>query len=97
MNEVGSEKQRFAINYRGSVHDRAIALRDLVLVDDAADRPPLRELIDDLKANYNTADKGMSAIFLTALWLAVKNVNYWQLLKTCRREDWPPPRKLSVY
>jgi len=63
VNEVGSEKQRFAINYRGSVHDRAIALRDLVLVDDAADRPPLRELIDDLKTNYNTADKGMSAIF----------------------------------
>ena len=63
VNEVGSEKQRFAINYRGSVHDRAIALRDLVLVDDASDRPPLRELIDDLKSNYNTADKGMSAIF----------------------------------
>jgi methyl-accepting chemotaxis protein len=29
--EVNSVKQRYAINFRGSVHDRAIAIRDLVL------------------------------------------------------------------
>jgi len=31
MNNVNSVKQRNAINLRGSVHDRAIALRDAVL------------------------------------------------------------------
>lgn len=32
VNDVNSVKQRFAINFRGSVHDRAISLRDLILV-----------------------------------------------------------------
>jgi methyl-accepting chemotaxis protein len=36
INDVNAVKQRHAINFRGSVHDRAIALRDVVLVDDAA-------------------------------------------------------------
>ena len=63
VNEVGSEKQRFAINFRGSVHDRAIALRDLVLVENADQRPPLRDLIVDLKSDYSKADNGMTDIF----------------------------------
>ena len=32
INDVNSVKQRYAINFRGSVHDRAIALRDVVLI-----------------------------------------------------------------
>lgn len=31
VNNIDSAKQRFAINFRGSVHDRAIAIRDAVL------------------------------------------------------------------
>jgi methyl-accepting chemotaxis protein len=33
INNVNAVKQRYAINFRGSVHDRAIALRDVVLVE----------------------------------------------------------------
>lgn len=33
INDVNSVKQRYAINFRGSVHDRAISLRDVVLYD----------------------------------------------------------------
>lgn len=36
INEINSAKQRFAINFRGSVHDRAIELRDVVLFDEPA-------------------------------------------------------------
>lgn len=36
VNEGASLKQRYAINFRGSVHDRAIAIRDLVLARDPA-------------------------------------------------------------
>jgi hypothetical protein len=32
INDVDIVKQRYAINFRGSVHDRAISLRDVVLV-----------------------------------------------------------------
>lgn len=37
VNDINSVKQRYAINFRGSVHDRAISLRDVVLVDDPAE------------------------------------------------------------
>lgn len=33
MTEVNAVKQRYAINFRGSVHDRAIAVRDVVILD----------------------------------------------------------------
>ena len=36
VNEGASLKQRYAINFRGSVHDRAIAIRDLVLAREPA-------------------------------------------------------------
>ncbi|WP_115560482.1 methyl-accepting chemotaxis protein [Xanthomonas arboricola] len=52
INEVNSVKQRYAINFRGSVHDRAIALRDVVLMDAPADRHAAEQLIDKLTADY---------------------------------------------
>ncbi len=45
VNDVNSVKQRFAINFRGSVHDRAISLRDVVLVGSDAD---VRQVVDDI-------------------------------------------------
>ena len=62
VNEVGSEKQRYAINYRGSVHDRAIALRDLVLTESAAERDEFRALIDELADAYDDAEQGMDSV-----------------------------------
>ena len=37
INTVNSVKQRYAINFRGSVHDRAILMRDVLLLDDKAE------------------------------------------------------------
>jgi len=51
-NEVNSVKQRLAINFRGSVHDRAIAIRDVVLADKEADREASVTLIETLAAAY---------------------------------------------
>jgi methyl-accepting chemotaxis protein len=63
VNEGASLKQRFAINFRGSVHDRAIAIRDVVLVNsDAALRGHLRT-IDDLAAMYRENAEAMSQMF----------------------------------
>jgi hypothetical protein len=45
INDVNNVKQRHAINFRGSVHDRAIALRDVVLAADAARRKPAARTI----------------------------------------------------
>ena len=52
VSENSALKQRYAINFRGSVHDRAIAIRDAVLVEDnMALQGHLRE-IDRLAGFY---------------------------------------------
>lgn len=52
INEVNSVKQRYAINFRGSVHDRAIALRDVVLVENTTELNQAIDEIGKLKAMY---------------------------------------------
>ncbi len=49
ISDVTQVKQRHAINFRGSVHDRAIALRDVVLSQDSK---PHIDTIATLAANY---------------------------------------------
>lgn len=55
LTEVGdgaAVKQRYAINFRGSVHDRAIAIRDAVLVENDQDLRKHLEDIERLKTFY---------------------------------------------
>lgn len=63
VNDVDSHKQRFAINFRGSVHDRAIAIRDAVLVTDVAARDEYLGEIRRLDAFYQEMARGMQALF----------------------------------
>ena len=52
INDVNSVKQRYAINFRGSVHDRAISLRDVTLVTSPAEMRDAIESIEVLAAKY---------------------------------------------
>ncbi|SOE01619.1 methyl-accepting chemotaxis protein [Caenispirillum bisanense] len=61
--DVNSVKQRYAINFRGSVHDRAIALRDVVLVTEPAELRPVLDDIDRLAAFYREAAVAMDKMF----------------------------------
>ena len=61
--EVNSVKQRYAINFRGSVHDRAIAVRDLVLVQDQRDLNETLQEIDRLEAFYKESAVAMDELF----------------------------------
>lgn len=63
INDVNSVKQQYAVDFRGSVHDRAIAVRDAVLVDDEADLAPILADIQRLEGNYREAAAGMREIF----------------------------------
>ncbi|KAA0580747.1 methyl-accepting chemotaxis protein [Azospirillum sp. Sh1] len=65
INDVNSVKQRYAINFRGSVHDRAIALRDVVLTSDATTLSAVLADIDRLAAFYDQAAKPLDAMFAT--------------------------------
>ncbi len=52
VNDGASLKQRYAINFRGSVHDRAIAIRDLVLAREPAAMNEQLQNIERLDAFY---------------------------------------------
>ncbi|KAF1013392.1 MAG: hypothetical protein GAK31_03541 [Stenotrophomonas maltophilia] len=61
INDINSVKQRHAIDQRGSVHDRAIALRDVVLLPASAERGTTLALIDRLAADYDRATIALRA------------------------------------
>lgn len=63
INDLNTVKQRYAINFRGSVHDRAIAVRDLVLLTDPAELQQSRQEIVDLTEMYAESAAGMADIF----------------------------------
>jgi len=62
VSEDNNVKQRYAINFRGSVHDRAIALRDLTLVDDK-ELGEVLATITRLNDDYQRSARPLDAIF----------------------------------
>jgi methyl-accepting chemotaxis protein len=63
INDLNSVKQRYAINFRGSVHDRAIALRDVVLAQTVADITAETDTINALAAKYVDSAGPMDELF----------------------------------
>jgi len=71
VDAVDSKKQRYAINFRGSVHDRAIAVRDAVSpVIDQQERQGFVRKIQELDDYYQDSARKMDQIFST-----VENIN----------------------
>jgi len=66
VNDVDTRKQRFAINFRGSVHDRAIAIRDAVLVTSASDRREFLRQLEELDAFYQESAQSMDRLLSRA-------------------------------
>jgi len=62
INDVNSVRQRYAINFRGSVHDRAIALRDLTLLTDPATLAGVLRDIDRLTQAYRDSATPLDAM-----------------------------------
>ncbi|MGY1642917.1 methyl-accepting chemotaxis protein [Geodermatophilus sp. SYSU D00703] len=63
INDLNAVKQRYAINFRGSVHDRAIALRDVVLSTTPAELQQEVDLIEELAAKYTASAGPMDDLF----------------------------------
>ena len=62
VSEGATVKQRYAINFRGSVHDRAIAIRDAVLVDNEQDLGTHLRDIERLNAFYQESAQSMDRL-----------------------------------
>ncbi|HDX6330417.1 MCP four helix bundle domain-containing protein [Campylobacter fetus] len=56
MTDVNSLKQIYGINFRGSVHDRAIAIRDVILTNENDELKTFLNDIARLEKFYNESD-----------------------------------------
>jgi methyl-accepting chemotaxis protein len=63
VNDLNGVKQRYAINFRGSVHDRAIAVRDVVLARTDAELQTEVQTIRTLTTKYDESATKMDTIF----------------------------------
>ncbi|SDT90654.1 methyl-accepting chemotaxis protein [Halopseudomonas salegens] len=59
VNQSASQKQRYAINFRGSVHDRAIAIRDVVLLNEPRGVRQQLQLIEQLAGFYQESGNAL--------------------------------------
>lgn len=59
ITDINSVKQRYAINYRGSVHDRAIAIRDIAIASDNVQVSEFEREIDELAGFYKDSEDKM--------------------------------------
>ncbi|MBR9970306.1 methyl-accepting chemotaxis protein [Magnetospirillum sulfuroxidans] len=63
INDINAVKQRYAINFRGSVHDRAISLRDVTLVETEADLAAVLADIGRLAGFYAQSARDLDRMF----------------------------------
>ncbi|KLN59825.1 hypothetical protein WH96_15700 [Kiloniella spongiae] len=89
INDVNSVKQRYAINFRGSVHDRAIAVRDVTLLLNPSEMPTVLGEIEKLSDDYIKAAKMMDEIFATSVLIDPVERNILKSIKEIEASTLP--------
>ena len=91
INDVNSLAQRYAINFRGSVHDRAIAVRDVVLVNNS-NQKLIQELlaqISSLEQFYKEAEDGMKKNFIDTNMLGKEELDILRAIEETQAKSIP--------
>ena len=89
--DVNSVKQRYAINFRGSVHDRAISIRDVVLSEDK-NSTLFKNSIEDIKkleVFYADSAKPMDEIFSKKDNVEQKEIEILNKIKDVEKQTMP--------
>ena len=89
INDINTVKQRYAINFRGSVHDRAIALRDMILLDDPADLRATLAEIRKLEQDYANSAGPMDQMFANADQVTAEERSILDSIKQIEAETLP--------
>ena len=93
ITDINAVKQRYAINFRGSVHDRAISLRDVTLV--AADQqPPVLSEIERLAGFYQESAVALDKIFAADAQIAKEEKDLLANIKASEARTLPLMRKV---
>jgi methyl-accepting chemotaxis protein len=88
INDVNGVKERYAINFRGSVHDRAIAVRDVTLVP-ASELPAVLAHIAQLEEAYRASAGPLDAIFAAGANVSDDERSALEGLKAAERKAVP--------
>lgn len=97
INEVNSPKQRVAINYRGSVHNRSISIRDVVFANNGAD---LKKYLDEIKYEedfYVAAKNKMQSDFIDNNMLTKEEQDILAKINATEEETMPLIKKIIEY
>lgn len=97
ITDVNSVKQRYAINFRGSVHDRGIAIRDVVLAGSTAELNELVALINELDDFYQVSAKDMDNILSSSMHMSDTETRIMKDIKRIERETLPLIEQIITY
>ena len=89
ITDVNSVKQQYAINYRGSVHDRAIAIRDVVIGRNASKSPVSSERLMNSPFSTRIQNAGCRRCCDLMRNLPVRNGKSSMNLMVSRSEPYP--------
>jgi methyl-accepting chemotaxis protein len=85
INDVNGVKERYAINFRGSTHDRAIAVRDVILVP-AAELPEVTAHIEHLEEAYSKSALPMDELFAAGINVSDEERSQLQEIKDAEKK-----------
>lgn len=97
INQVNSVKQRHAINFRGSVHDRSIGIRDIILLVDSKEMQQTYNLIKKLEENYATNAVQLDEILKNAQMVDDKEREILSNIKAVEAKTMPVTKQLIDY
>lgn len=89
ITDVNSVKQRYAINFRGSVHDRAIAVRDVVLVENSGELQTVLAEIQSLAGFYQSSAQAMDQLIGNGMAVTADEERIYQQIKAVERRTLP--------
>jgi methyl-accepting chemotaxis protein len=86
--DVNGVKERYAINFRGSVHDRSIAVRDVTLVS-AAELPSVIDHIHTLASQYEESAGPLAQIYAERTDITAEERAIYARVSAARQQSLP--------
>lgn len=91
MTDVNSVKQRYAINFRGSVHDRAIAIRDVVF---SRNQQELNDTVNVIKALDSFYQRSAQQLTPAKISMSPEESTLYNKIKTIEKKTLPLIEKI---
>ncbi|MEG3766395.1 methyl-accepting chemotaxis protein [Alteromonas sp. 14N.309.X.WAT.G.H12] len=89
ISDINSVKQRYGINFRGSVHDRSVDIRDVVLTITSAEIEELERNINSLEAFYQESEQAMQEMIDSGVPFTPEEMNILSAIAAVKQKTTP--------